>query len=264
MHPAVKRQLRSWQTRFPIVLDAKFWFQNRYRSYTRRPFEPEFSLLRHLKVGQDQQIVDIGANRGQSINAIRIFQPRARIVAFEANPLLAERLQRALAYDTQTSIRAQGLGDKAGTMTLHVPFYRNWMFDGLASVNRESAQSWLNAERIAGFDPKLQRIEEVSCAIECLDAIDLNPIFIKIDVQGFEEHVLNGGAQTLQRCQPILLIEIDTTVPAILDQLGYREYALEGDTLHPITKDQDRKSNSLFLTPAWVERLGARGLDLHH
>ena len=33
--------------------------------------------------------------------------------------------------------------------------------------------------------------------------------FIKIDVEGFEDHVLEGARKTIERCQPILFVEMD-------------------------------------------------------
>lgn len=44
-----------------------------------------------------------------------------------------------------------------------------------------------------------------------LDAFELAPDFVKIDVQGFEERVLEGAKQTLLKYKPVVLIEQNET-----------------------------------------------------
>lgn len=246
---SVARQLRTLQTHFPALVEAKFWLQRTYRAARRRPFEPEFALLKYVDVGSDRHIVDIGANRGQSIDAVRLYHPRARIVAFEANPELAQRLVRRFGRATNVTINAFGLADAIGRFPLHVPFYRGWMFDGLASLDRESAAGWLNEKRIAGFRRELLEIREVTCEVKRLDDQGLAPVFLKIDVQGAEAAVLRGGAETLRKYHPILLIEVDGEPPELLAELGYREFALRNGRLRPVTGPADRRSNNIFLTP---------------
>lgn len=53
--------------------------------------------------------------------------------------------------------------------------------------------------------------------------------FIKIDVEGFEEQVLIGGAETIKRCKPVLYVEDDRIekragLHRMLRSLGYTWY----------------------------------------
>lgn len=63
-----------------------------------------------------------------------------------------------------------------------------------------------------------------------------NVDFIKIDVEGFEKKVLLGGAETVARCNPVIVIEQNHVVlegdeqysaKAYLESIGYRQVALD-------------------------------------
>ena len=98
------------------------------------------------------------------------------------------------------------------------------MFDGLSSFKFETADDWLKT-RLWRFDQKKLSIKKVKCPIKKLDEYQLNPYFIKIDVQGYELEVLKGGIDTLENFKPILLIEsIDRETIKFLDQFQYRFY----------------------------------------
>lgn len=254
---SLRRRLRTWQTRFPALQDAKFDAARLANRLLRRPFDRDFGLLRHLVPAAGECFLDVGANRGQSIDAMRLFHPRQRIVAFEPNGFLAARLQRRLAGDPQVEVRNLGLSDADLEAPLHVPFYRGWMFDGLSSFDRTAAESWLNADRIVGFDPRLLRIETVPCVLRRLDAFDLTPAFIKIDVQSFEPQVLRGAEATLRRCAPVLMIEDSAGLVGWLAERGFAAHAYDGRVLRPLAGPVQ---NIVFVAPAMRRRLEQGGL----
>ena len=63
-----------------------------------------------------------------------------------------------------------------------------------------------------------------------IDALNFSDVaLIKIDVEGMELEVLSGAMQTIKRCSPAIMIEIDTNklgIMAILEELGYNTYKL--------------------------------------
>ena len=71
------------------------------------------------------------------------------------------------------------------------------------------------------------KVGETATAI---DTLKLNDIaLIKIDVEGMELEVLSGAMQTIKRCSPAIMIEVDTDrlgIVAILEELGYTIYKL--------------------------------------
>lgn len=212
--------IRAVQSRFPWLLEAKAAGQRTLRRLLRRPFEPEFQLLGTIQLGSGV-ILDIGANRGQSIDAIRLFQPSARIEAFEPNGFLADQLARRHAGDTALQLNRFGLGDAPLRAPLYVPYYSGFMYDGLASFDRNEAASWIGPHSMAWFDARLLETREVACEVRVLDELSLEPAFVKMDVQGFERQVLEGGANTFRRHKPLILMENSPGAEAWLAREGW-------------------------------------------
>lgn len=71
-----------------------------------------------------------------------------------------------------------------------------------------------------------------------IDAFGFEAIdFIKIDVEGFEKKVLLGAAQTIERCNPVIVIEQNHVVlegdnqysaKTLLESIGYEAAAVDG------------------------------------
>jgi FkbM family methyltransferase len=229
----MERQIRALQSRFPALLETKAWAQRRYRLARKRPFEPEFHALDGMPVGVDEVIVDAGANRGQSIDAIGMFQPDTMIHAFEPNPLLAERLAVMFEGKKSLTLHRFGLGDADSDQPLFVPYYHGFMYDGLASFDRAEASSWLSADTVAGYDPSRLELRETTCSIRKLDDFGLKVAFLKLDVQGFEKHLLQGGAATLLASRPLILMERSLAAEAYLQELGWQHASWRDGVLHP-------------------------------
>ena len=90
---------------------------------------------------QVTHVLDLGANRGQSIESMLVLGvPGLRITAFEPQSSLADRLRRR--YPSGVTMHNVGVGDEEGEMILITPSYRGYRFDGLASTDRELAVDW--------------------------------------------------------------------------------------------------------------------------
>ena len=220
----LKKAVRTAQTYAAPLLETKAWTQRKVRSAIRVPSEPSYRAFREFPFTPGQQFIDVGANRGQTIDSVRLYNSGVPLVAFEPNPILADRLTARYASDTATIIYPFGLGKEGGFFDLYVPYYRNFMFDGLASFEWKSAHDWLNKDSIYGFKQRHLRIERVRCEVRRWDDVDTHPALVKIDVQGFESSVLVGGLQTVRRHRPVFLIENDAERPheTILFAEGYR------------------------------------------
>lgn len=123
--------------------------------------------------------------------------------------------------------------DETGSFTLYVPFYNDYMFDGLASLKEANARNWLK-KRLYGYQERKLKIIKKTCYVKKLDDLNLEPYFIKIDVQGFEYEVLLGGRATIERSTPILLIETPGQKEIDLLKLyGYKPFTYRKSRLTP-------------------------------
>lgn len=259
MKETIRKAIRTAQSSLPFLKDAKDVFYRHSRRLLRRPHEREFHALKLIPASLGGCYVDVGANHGQSIESILLFKPAARIVAFEANPQLAKRLQQRYAGRNAITVVGSGLAGRADRFTLFVPSYCGFLYDGLASLDRRAASTWLSPKTIFGFDPGKLAIEEIVCRVETLDAHRLQPIFIKIDVQGYEYHVLEGARQTLMGHEPVLMIEDyrgDARTVRLAEELGYDEFHFADGAFR---RGASGRENSFLLTERRLHSLASAG-----
>lgn len=246
MNVGVKTLLRTVQINFPFLLDAKFAAMRRYRKARRIPFDRDFDGIGVFPVDKGALFLDVGANRGQSTDAILMMRADSRIQMFEPNPLLCEKLRRQFGQDDRVVINEFGLGNGTSELPLHVPFYKSWMFDGLASFDRQAAKGWLEGRVLFYRDEHLS-VREVMCRIRPLDDLRLAPFFIKIDVQGYEFDVLKGGEKTIRTHEPVLLIESppEEEIIRFLREIGYSFYTFRNGRF---TRGVAESNNTFFMT----------------
>ena len=251
--PSVRAQvyktMRTAQIWFPFLADVKASGQDSWRRLLRRPHESDFELFRRFSV-RSPLVVDVGANRGQSISSFVVTCVAPRIVAFEPMAVLAERLV-ARRDDAVERIEQCALGSVRAEVVLHIPVYNGYVFDGLASLDEDEAH-WLNGDRMFGFDPAKLSLRRETVQVRRLDEFDLAPDVIKIDVQGTEADVIDGARRTLERSRPVLLLEAPSAqLVDRLDAMGFRSFALRDGTLVP---DAQGDPNTFFMTPERLDQ----------
>ncbi|MGE0829863.1 MAG: FkbM family methyltransferase [Hyphomonadaceae bacterium] len=156
-----------------------------------RKGEPELGLLPYL-ADPARAAIDAGANRGIWAEALARICPR--VFAYEPNPKLFPLLKAAARGNVECF--AYGLSDADGAADLLVP----------GSGRKFSNQgATLNPAKIDGGAHATARIET-----RRLDSLSLPPIgFIKIDVEGHELAVIEGGRALIARDKPVLIVEIE-------------------------------------------------------
>lgn len=235
MNRNLKKALRTIQVNFPGLVDTKFALMRCYRNRMGIPFDPDFNAIDLFPDTGGALYLDVGANRGQSTDAILMKRRNCRIQLFEPNPLLSEKLERQFRGRKELVIHKFGLGDKIIEQSLYVPFYKRWMFDGLASFDADNAKGWLQHDRLFFFKDSHVSLHETKCKVQRLDDLGLNPFFVKLDIQGYEYQAVIGGERTIKSHEPILLIESppDDTLVTFLKQMGYLMYAFRKWTFTP-------------------------------
>ena len=236
MNASVAKILRSVQVYFPFMQDYKFRVRRGIRNLLNKTHEKDFEALSQLPFSANNLFLDIGSNRGEAIQSILMRRPDAKIIAFEPNSYLTEKVKGIYKNDPRVSVRNVGLGSADGSFELFIPFYNDFMFDGLASFKEERARGWLQG-RLYGFNSKRLEIKKLVCQVKRLDDLDLAPYFIKIDVQGFEYDVLLGAKNTLIKNKPILLIETPAQDERdFLHSLGYETFIYKNSKFVPGTE----------------------------
>ena len=180
-------------------------------------------------------VVDAGANKGAYLYWLRQFVgPNGSVLAYEPQPQLADYLQRArTAFRwTNVEIHPVALSNRAGQSTLHIP-------GGGISPGASLESSVL--EKATGSSFK--------CVVDTLDhqlTRRAGPSFLKVDVEGHELALFEGGAETLLRHKPALLFECERrhlskhtmqdVFGYLVKKFGYAGLLLHGRSLLPLAK----------------------------
>ena len=101
-------------------------------------------------------------------------------------------------------------------------------------------------------------IVEVPIEIVPFDSLDLHPLAVKIDVEGFESDVLQGMEETLARDEPLLMLEHNDAADLLIPWLarrGYDLYTFDAAARRLLPTDDPRGAANYFaITPAWLDR----------
>jgi len=254
-----KVAIRTLQSYFPWLKPAKDEFYFRYRLIMRSPSQHHFKFLKVFGHHLSGTYVDIGGNIGQSVQAIRMFVPEAKIISFEPNPNLAKFIGNHFRKDKIVIVRNLGLGSESGHFKLYIPTYRGFIYDALASLDKNRAEGWLNDKTLYCFNRENLAIIEMNCEISTLDKQHIDDVvFIKIDVEGFEDEVIKGGIETIRRDQPVMMIEDfhnSTYMKNILYQMSYRPFDFDGKIL----RRGESETSTFLITPRRMAELSIDG-----
>ena len=217
----IKKLLRSIQVNFPRQQELIARWKEKILKSFKIPHEKAFGAIKLFDVNSKKVFVDIGSNRGQSINSILLFNTQTPIFAFEANPELSIRLKKKFEKTKNVQVYGYGLSCENNTLKLHIPFYKKWMFDGLASFNYSTPKNWLK-QHMFFFKESHLETKSVDCELRRLDDFEIQPYFIKIDVENYETEVLKGATETIRKHRPVILIEsLNAESIDIIKRLGY-------------------------------------------
>lgn len=214
---------------------AWFAFKSIKYKYFKRG-EREIRLVRHL-VEPSSTALDIGASIG--LYAAEMARYAGKVIAFEANPQVAAFARMVAARNVEVVNAA--LSSSSGRTTLKIPLNPKGVpIDELATIEADNP---LHACESGSVEVEMKRLDDFNIA---------NCSFIKIDVEGHEEAVLNGAAALIAQQRPVLMLELDETlnkgalarVAARCAALSYRGFFLSHGKLRPVAefvsaRDQD-------------------------
>lgn len=193
--------------------------------YFARYGEIELRMVKHL-CRPDRDSIDVGANIGTYLHSMK--RHSRRVYAFEPIPWLAQLLAKK--FGTKVVVKSVALSRDANDAVLHIPAIDGRPVTGLSTLSEDLA-----AQRMPYCD--------IPVETRPLDEVYSGDVgFIKIDVEGCEQSVLQGAQRTIERCRPRVLVEAEErhapgSVVRIQDffhRLGYRGYFVFRRHLEPI------------------------------
>jgi FkbM family methyltransferase len=167
--------------------------------------------------------MDIGANVGALTLLMAKLADQGRVIAVEPGPSTVERLRQNLALNPELKQRVTvlpvGLAEQTGTLC--------WQED--ANVPGNAGLLGTTGDRVT--------VETLDHLVQQLQLPRLD--FIKIDVEGMEWEVIQGGLMTITQYRPILYYEtlesfrtirgfdLYGKIHALLTGLGYQHFCVQ-------------------------------------
>jgi FkbM family methyltransferase len=181
-------------------------------SYVLGTAEPEVTSFLATNIRPNDVVFDLGANVGYfTLVAAQLVRPSGRVVAVEPLPSNVAALRRNVELNKLENVTVveAAVSNSEGTASL--------------ALGDSDQSSSLILQRGA------TSIEVPTVTIDGLvRSLDVEPSLIKMDVEGAELGVIEGGANTLSTARPTVLCELHTDrpsfslpVPSALDAMGY-------------------------------------------
>lgn len=150
-----------------------------------------YRFFKRVKLwGKVATVLDIGANHGHFARAAVNCFPTATVHAFEPLTVCQEKLQRTADRYGRIEVHQLALGEEPGKVTMFENDYPD--SSSLLPMTERHKELW----------PKTRNETEIEVDRQCLDnlheRIGTGPHLIKLDVQGYELHVLKGAQKTLE------------------------------------------------------------------
>jgi FkbM family methyltransferase len=202
-------------------------------------------------ISRSRKIFDIGANTGLYAIMAAMENSTEMVYAFEPNPRVFRYLERNTEINSLKNIKLElsALSNYDGEIELYVP-------SGMIPTSSSTLKGFREASEIL----KVPSIKlDTYCKKKDIRDVDL----LKIDTEGTEHLVIEGGIETIKRDQPIIICEVlpgltERFIHELLNPIGYEYYWLSDRG--PIKKEtilghSDKISNYLFLTQRRIETL---------
>lgn len=178
------------------------------------------AIIQHLD--KKHVALDVGCHYGSA--SFWLSQHFTEVHSFDVNLDIARCCKTNMHHFLMNNVKVHpyGLGDREGTYSLSLP-------DKYSLKYGIKYEEYTQEYSDNGY-------------VKTLDSLNFQTVdFIKLDVEGFEQKVINGGLKTIDRCSPLIMYEnsgfgkrygSDKSVISILAPLGY-EIVDE----HPYNKD---------------------------
>jgi FkbM family methyltransferase len=143
-------------------------------------------------------ILDVGANQGQFALVVNAVFPEAQVYSFEPVPSCFEALKRNTERIKSFKAFNLGLGDSTDELEFELnDFSASSSFLKMADSHKEIFPYTSQAKSIK---VKVDRLDNLQSHLEIE-----HPLLVKIDVQGYEDRVLEGGREVIQAAKVVII-----------------------------------------------------------
>ena len=201
-----------------------------------QPYVPEQIIPKFCKPGN--VVMDIGANVGEwTLNMAKMVSNTGRVFSIEPVPSMVEALKKTVAINnlSQVSIFQGAISNQKGHSKLTIPFakenqalpFGSQLGEGYAPPPKDVVVTWGAMVTTKTIEVQTTTIDSFSSenGVKKLD-------FIKVDVEGHEKYVIEGGIQTFKTLKPALFLEVGAETmedrEIIADQLRGLDYEIMG------------------------------------
>lgn len=241
----VKSRIRNREFEHVWISGSKFIVRNGESGLTQNiyvglhEFEDMCFLMHILR--QNDLFIDVGANSG-SYSILAGAVCKAKVISIEPVQTTYQRLVRNLALNnleqSSTALNV-GLGDEIGHLS---------MTSRLDTTN----QIVIGKTQHATVRVEMSTLDEI--------VLNLNPVLIKIDVEGWETKVLQGGLEALNKSSlAALIIELnesggkygfsDSKIVTLLAGMGFKPYFYDpiNRVLTALSGKNTKGNNTIFI-----------------
>jgi FkbM family methyltransferase len=188
------------------------------------PLARRMQLLRRHRI---DVVFDVGASTGQYALELRQLGYKGRIVSFEPLSDAYSALKKHSDSDANWKVEHVGLGDKAGKATINIA--GNSVSSSLlpmleTHVRSAPASAYVGTEAIS--------IDTLAAAIGRNVRAE-ERLFVKIDAQGYEKHIIDGAGNSLDQVlglqlemSLVPLYQGETLMTPMIEYLSQRGYTL--------------------------------------
>lgn len=205
-----------------------------FRDYLRKSgreltFYPLHTYLRNYSI---DCVLDVGANVGQYANEIRKFGYDGQIISFEPLTSAFEELKTRSSNDSHWSVHNYAFGDKDENLEINIS--KASSTSSFLPILNEGELDNTNITYVSSETVPVYRLDT---RFDELTA-GFNRTYLKIDTQGFEDPVLQGAVESLEK---LTGVQIEVSLSKIYS----------GEVFIETIIDFMRKHG---FTPYWIEQ----------
>ncbi|MBX2926532.1 MAG: FkbM family methyltransferase [Saprospiraceae bacterium] len=197
----IKRLIRN------LLLSVGFYVEkirrNEFQRLDWRLIDHDLSLMIGHNLQDKKIIIDVGANKGQSIDKFKKLWPLSHIYSFEPDLELYEYLKNIYNRNEVTIIN-EALGESKGRIVFKINQKKG--LNSILNIDKSLDNRFKNTEIVDSYNVNMNTLDSFCQALKEINIIHL----LKIDVQGYDLNVLKGAVDLLKEGKVLnILVEMN-------------------------------------------------------